>query len=60
MQDKTTLKKDAKSDPCQRFEATKRENFRHSSRLEGINISVERGDNTIESVLKKYRVDMNG
>lgn len=47
-------------DAYQRFEATKRKNFSHSSRLEGLQVPAEKSNATLEAVLKKYRTDVNG
>ena len=44
------------NDPYARFEATKRKNFSNSSRLEGITQSEKREQDSLESVLEKYRV----
>jgi len=48
-----SLKK-AAFDPYQRFEETKHKNFKHSSRLEGINMNVV-ANKSLESVLAKYQ-----
>lgn len=48
------------SDAYQRFEETKRKNFSHSSRLEGIRLSADKTDVTLEAVLKRYQANVNG
>ncbi|UAA40011.1 hypothetical protein KIH87_06590 [Paraneptunicella aestuarii] len=40
----------------ERYEQTKFNNFIHSSRLEGIQISAQSSEQSLESVLAKYRV----
>ncbi|MEZ8056344.1 YhfG family protein [Vibrio atlanticus] len=40
----------------ERFESTKIRNFVHSSRLEGIDISNQMPEESLESILAKYRV----
>lgn len=42
------------------FEETKRHNFKHSSRLEGIRINYSEPNETLESVLAKHRRTVNG
>ncbi len=40
----------------ERFESTKVRNFIHSSRLEGIDISSQKPEQSLDSILAKYRV----
>lgn len=42
--------------PDQRFESTKVRNFIHSSRLEGIDISSQKPEQSLKSILAKYGV----
>lgn len=51
--------KKANFDPYQRFEETKRKNFQHSSRLEGVKIAVT-PKSSLEAVLAKYQRSANG
>ncbi len=42
--------------PYERYELTKNRNFIHSSRLEGIEISANKSEHSLESILERYKV----
>lgn len=51
-----SLFSNTKMSAYERYEATKRKNFIHSSRLEGIEIPSQKSKQSLESILAKYRV----